>query len=232
MSLRFLALVVVSIIASGCHPTPPSAGNTTTACAFSPNQTTNGLSLTCAVTGPLPNIRLDPFVSGNAGCGINSWTVSGQTVNTPMVAIYGQNGDDSNARVRVGVTLGPGTHTGNIAKDNKLDNCNTSVGPSFAITTSYAGTHVALVDKGRNPMCVFQSRLVLTSFNQTLAAGVPLDISGMTRKGTQDALQQRIDLEVAKAVNGLLNPSALPLSNEVVGRSGRCQNDWQPFTGN
>lgn len=218
-------IVAVSLIASGCNPTPQPGGAANTGCAFAPQQTANDLRLNCTVTGALPNLRLDPFVSGNAPCGINSWTVFNQTVNTPMVAIYGENGDDSNARVRVGVTLGPGTHTGTIAKDNPADNCNSTVGLSFAINTSYSGTHVALVDKGRNPMCVFQSRLTLTNFNQTLTAGVPLDISGMTKNGTQDSLEKRIDLEVAKAVNGLLRPAA------VVGDSGRC-NDWQPFTGN
>ena len=239
MSLRYLALFAVVIVASGCNPTTPPAGNAntarpagtpTTACALSANQTTNGLSMTCAVTGPLPNIRLDPLVAGNAPCGINSWTVSGQTVTTPIAAIYGQNGDDNNARVRVGVTLGPGTHAGSIAKDNTLANCNSTVGPSFAISTTYAGTHVALVDKGRNPMCVFQSKLTLTSFNQTLTAGVPVNISGMTKQGTQDGLEKRVDLEVAKAVNGLLNAQA-PLPPTFASSSGRCS-DWQPFTGN
>ena len=224
--MRFtrLLLLAVCTIASACTPTAPSGGGAATGCAFAPNQTSNDLRLNCTVAGPLPNLRVDPLVAGNAPCGLNSWTISSQTVNTPMVAIYGENGDDSNARVRVGVTLGPGTHTGKIGKDNFTNNCTTTT-PPLDITTSYAGTHVALVDKGRNPMCVFQSRLVLSSFNQTLGVGIPVDISGMTKNSTQDALQKRIDLEVAKAVNGLLSPAS------VVGTSGRC-NDWQPFTGN
>jgi hypothetical protein len=141
-----------------------------------------------------------------------------------MVAIYGENGDDGPARVRVGVTLGPGTHAGKIGKDNTLDNCATT-SPPLDIMTNFAGNHVALVDKGQNPMCVFESRLVLSTFNQTLGVGVPVNISGMTKNSTQDALQKRIDLEVAKAVNGLLSPAS------VVGASGRC-NDWKAFTGN
>lgn len=224
MRFAHLLLLAVCIVAGACNPTPPSGGGAATGCAFAPNQTANGLRLNCTVTGPLPNMRIDPFVSGNAPCGINSWTIFSQTVNTPMVAIYGENGDDDNARVRVGVTLGPGTHTGKIGKDNFTNNCATTT-PPLDIMTSFAGTHVALVDKGRNPMCVFESRLVLSSFNQTLGVGVPVDISGMTKNSTQDALQKRIDLEVAKAVNGLLSPAS------VVGTSGRC-NDWQPFTGN
>ena len=225
MRFVYLLLLAVCTIASACPRTPPSGGGPATGCAFARNQTGNDLRLNCTVTGPLPNVRIDPFVAGNAPCGINSWSIFSQTVNTPMVAIYGENGDDNNARVRVGVTLGPGTHTGKIGKDNPLDNC-ASTSPPLDIMTSFAGTHVALVDKGRNPMCVFQSRLVLTSFNQTLGVGVPVDISGMTKNSTQDALQKRIDLEVAKAVNGLLSPAS------VVGASGRCPNDWQPFTGN
>jgi hypothetical protein len=233
MRFRSFIVIAVSIIASNCTPTtiPQPGGVANTACGFSPNQTSNGLSLTCTVTGPVPNLRVDPLVAGNAPCGLNSWTIFEQTVNTPMVAIYGENGDDNNVRVRVGVTLGPGTHAGKMAKDNTRDNCNSTVGPVFAINTSYTGNHVALVDKSRSPMCIFQSRLVLSSFNQTLTAGVPLNISGMTRNGTQDALHKRIDLEIAKAVNGLLNSAAMPLSNEVVGRSGRCENDWHQFTG-
>ena len=97
MSLRYLALFAVIIIASGCHPTTPGntntappAGTPTTTCCLSANQTTNGLSMTCTVTGPLPNMRVDPLVAGNPQCGINSWTVSGQTVSTPLVAIYGR----------------------------------------------------------------------------------------------------------------------------------------------
>ena len=237
MSLRYLALFAVIIIASGCHPTTPGntntappAGTPTTTCGLSANQTTNGLSMTCTVTGPLPNMRVDPLVAGNPQCGINSWTVSGQTVSTPLVAIYGQNGDDSNARVRLGVTLGPGTHAGSIAKDNTLDSCNSTVGPSFAISTTFAGNQISLVDKTRNPMCVFQSKLTLTSFTQTLTAGVPVNISGMTKQGTQDGLQKRIDLELAKAVNGLLNAQA-PLPANFASTNGRCS-DWQPFTGN
>ena len=232
MRLRLLALVVLSIALGSCPRTPQPGGAATTTCGFSPNQTTNGLSMTCTINGPLPNLRLDPFVSGNAPCGLNSWSVFNQQVNTPMVAIYGANGDDSPARVRVNVTLGPGTHTGTMAKDNPTDNCNTTLGPQFAINTSFAGSHVALVDKGRTPLCVFQSRLTLSTFDQTLTAGVPVNISGMTRTSTQESLQRRIDLEVARAVNGLLSPSSLPLSNQAVSRSGRCENDWQPFTGN
>ncbi len=234
MRFRYLILIAVCMIASNCTPTttPQPGGVTSTACGFSPNQTTNGLSLTCTITGPLPNLRVDPLVAGNAPCGLNSWTIFEQTVNTPIVAVFGENGDDSPARVRVGVTVGPGTHAGKIAKDNKNDGCNSTIGPVFQINTNYAGNHVALVDKGRSPMCIFESRLVLNTFNQTLTVGVPVNISGMTRNSTQDALHKRIDLEVAKAVNGLLNSAAMPLSNEVVGRFGRCENDWHPFTGN
>ena len=229
MKVSALTLLGLIVVILGCHPSPPGAGPTTTACGLSPNQSGNGLSMNCTVTGPIPNLRVDPLVAGNAPCGINSWIISGQTVNTPLVAVYGQNGDDSAARVRLGVTLGPGTHNGSIAKDGP--SCNSTVGPTLGIMTSFTGTHVALIDKTRSPMCVFQSKLTLTSFNQTIAAGVPLDISGMTKKGVQGALEKRVDLELAKAVNGLLNASA-NLSGAFSDDSGRCHNDWQPFTGN
>ena len=232
MRLRSLAFLAASIFVSACTPTPGPAGNPTTACTFPANQTSNGLRMNCTVTGPLPNMRLDPFVQGAASCGINSWLVSGQTVNVPLAALYGANGDDTDARVRVDVTVGPGTHSGTAAKDNPTDNCATTVGSSFTINTTFSGTYVGVVDKGRTPMCVFQSRLTLNSFNQTITAGIPVDISGVTRTNTQNSLQKRIDLEIARAVNGLISPNSLPLSDAVVNRGGRCENDWQPFTGN
>lgn len=223
VSLLLLALTLVVV---SCNPTPQPGGPVATGCAFAAAQNPNDLRLNCTVTGELPNLRIDPLVSGNAACGLNSWTIHTQTIDTPMTAIYGQNGDDSDARVRVGVTLGPGMHAGKMAKDNPADNCNTTVGPVFDINTNFTGTYVALVDKSKNPMCVFQSRLTLDTFTQTLTAGVPLDISGMTKDGTKDSVHKRIDLEVAKAVNRLLRPNA------NVGASGRCANDWTPFTGN
>jgi hypothetical protein len=99
------------------------------------------------------------------------------------------------------------------------------------IMTTFSGTHVALIDKTRNPMCVFQSKLTLPTFNQTIQAGLPLDISGITKNAVQGAIEKRIDFELAKAVNGLLNSSA-NLTGRFTDDSGRCHNDWQPFTGN
>src|SRR5436190_4725551 len=224
-------LLVMVLILIGCHPTPQPAGVINTNCVFPPNQSTNELTMTCTITGAIPNIRVDPFASGNPTCGINSWIVSGQTVNVPSTIVYGQNGDDSNARVRVGVTLGPSTHTGSIAKDNFTDHCNTTVGSSFAINTTFSGTHVALVDKGRTPMCVFQSRLSFASFNQSVTVGLAVNVSDVTKKGTQAGLEKRLDAQIAKIVNGLLSPST-QLSDDFLNGGGRCPNDWHPFTGN
>jgi hypothetical protein len=224
-------LVICSFTVTGCHPTTGGGGTPTTSCRLAPVQNGNGLGMSCSINGPIRNLRVDPLTSGNAACGITSFSVFQQTVSTPIVAVYGQNGDDNSERVRVGVTLGPGTHAGKLAKDNALDNCATTIDPTLAISTSFAGTHVALVDKTRSPVCVFQSRLTLTSFQQTIAVGVPADISGMTRKATQESLEKRIDLEVARAVNGLLRSSGPPLSDADVERSGRCDGDYRAFTG-
>jgi len=224
-----LMIFCLGLILSACHPTPPVAGPTNTTCALAQNQTSNGLAMNCTVTGPIPNLRVDPLVAGSASCGINSFIISGQTVNVPLTAIYGQNGDDNGARVRMGVTIGNSTHNGSIAKDGP--GCSSTVGPSLSIMTTFSGTHVALIDKGRSPMCVFQSKLTLPTFNQTIQAGLPLDISGMTKKAVQGAIEKRIDFELAKAVNGLLNASA-DLGGTFAADSGRCHNDWQPFTEN
>lgn len=159
----------------------------------------------------------------------HSWSVFGQTVQTPIVAVYGENNDDTNDRVRIGVDLGPGTHTGRLAKDNFLDSCASTVGPAFDVDTTFTGTHVAVVDKSRDPMCVFSSRLVLTEFTQDLQVGVPVDVGGTTRDGMRRSLERRLDLEVARAVNRYLNPSALPFDVDFEDDFGRCDNDWRPF---
>lgn len=217
---------------AACTPAPPpGGGGITETCQFAGGQATSGLTMNCVLTGPIPNTRIDPFVPNNPACGINSWIVFGQTITTPITATYGQNGDDSNARVRLGVALGPGTHAGNLAKDNPADGCATTVGPSFAITTTYSGTYVGLIDKAQTPMCVFQSRLVLTAFTQNIAVGMPVDVSGVTRGAVEQALLRRLDLEMAGTVNRLLQPASVPLPAAATNRSGRCANDYQPFTG-
>lgn len=91
---------------------------------------------------------------------------------------------------------------------------------------------MGLVDKGRNPMCVYQSRLILSPFTQTIGVGLDADISELTRTRTQNSLLLRMDLETATSVNRYLNPTAIPLSDAAVARSGRCpNNDWVPFLG-
>lgn len=225
---RLLGLALTAQLAACTPAPPPGGGGITQTCQFGGGQASSGLTVNCVLTGPIPNTRIDPLVPNNPACGINSWIVFGQTITTPITAIYGQNGDDSNARVRLGVALGPGTHAGSLVKDNPVDGCATTVGLSFAITTTYTGTYVALIDKAQTPMCVFQSRLVLTAFMQNVAVGVPLDVSGLTRGAVEQALLKRLDLEMAGTVNGLLQTASVPLP---AAGSGRCANGYQPFTG-
>ena len=83
------------------------------------------------------------------------------------------------------------------------------------------------MDKQKNPI-VHSLRitlLVFANFSQTLGVGIPVNIGSLTQ-AVQNAIQKRIDLEIARAVNALLRPSVGTLSD------GRCPNDWHPFTGN
>ena len=108
MISRCLVIVALNMIASGCPRTPQPTGTVTSTIApFHLAQQPMHFTLACTVTGQLPNMRIDPFIPTNPPCGINTFTVFGQTLNVPMVAILGQHGDDSPSRVRVDVTISP-----------------------------------------------------------------------------------------------------------------------------
>jgi len=215
---------------SGCTTTAVSTSNPSTNCGFALAQAGAGLRLSCTVTGPIPDAQIDPAHPGSTGCSATSFSVFSQNISTGLLGIYGQNGDDSPARVRVGVTVGTGSHTGKIGKSAGND-CDATLGPMAMVKTSYAGTYVALVDKSQQPMCVFQSRLTLGTFNQTLSATLSDDVSGASRESTRDALQKRIDLEVATQVNKLLQPAAAPLRESAMNRNGRCPDGFRTFVG-
>jgi hypothetical protein len=235
--MRHLIALIVSgtlLLLASCQPitsnTPNAPGGTTQACAFQQDQSA-GLTMNCTITGPIANIRLDPGAPDNPGCSLLTWTVFGQTISAPITVIYGENNDENSERVRVGVSINNGTHSGSLAKDDPVSGCNQHIGPTFAVATSYAGTYTALVDKSQTPICVFQSRLNLPTYNQTLTAGIAANISELTRSSIQNSLQRRIDLEIATTVNGLLQPASV---SNVAGAtdSGRCNNGWQAFSGN
>ena len=234
-----LALIGTAFLPA-CTPTPtPGGGVPVTGCAFAAQQGAVGLNMDCTVTGALPNMLIDPGNSANAGCALASLSLFSQTVNVPIRVVYGENGDDNNARVRLGAMIprAPGnplaTHGGSLAKA-AVPNCNGITGPTVPVTTSFGGRHIAIVDKGRNPMCVFESRLDLAPYNQTVGTGLGLglDVSEMTRTAVRNALARRLDLELARAVNRLLLPAANTNAAGFVGRAGRCLNDHREFVGN
>src|SRR5688572_15944171 len=102
-----------------CTPTPtPGGGAPVTGCAFAAQQGAIGLTMDCTVTGGLPNMLIDPANSSNTGCAFTSFSLFGQTVTAPIRVIYGQNGDDSDARVRLGATINGATHGGSLAKSS------------------------------------------------------------------------------------------------------------------
>ncbi len=221
-----------------CTPTPaPGGGVPVTGCGFAAQQGAIGLTMDCTVTGDLPNMLIDPGDSTNAGCAPASLSLFSQTVNVPIRVVYGENGDDSNARVRLGAMIPRAagnplaTHAGRLAKAAG-PNCTGIIGPTVPVTTSFGGRHIAIVDKGPNPMCVFQSRLDLAPYNQAIGPGLGLDVSSVTRTAVRNALARRLDLELARAVNRLLRPAANTNAAGFVERAGRCLNDHREFVGN
>jgi hypothetical protein len=227
--------LVLSLIGTAflpaCNPTPTPAGTQPVAtCGFSPNQGAAGLAMDCTITGGLPRMRVDPVGPSPPACGPLTFTLFGQTVNAPVRAIFGENGDDSPARVRLGATITGATHSGTFAKSVGA-NCNSTDGPRFPVSTAFGGRHIALVDKEQRPMCVFQSRLDLAPYRQDLGVGIPVEISGLTQAAVRDALARRLDFELASAVNRLLAPGT-NLGGVFATNFGRCADGHQVFVGN
>jgi hypothetical protein len=227
--------LIVSLAATALLPacdqtTTPGGGQPVAGCGFAANQGTTGLTMDCSVTGDLPNMRIDPVNSSASACGPLTFTLFSQTVNAPIRVIYGENGDDGANRVRLGATITGATQSGSLRKATG-ENCNSLTGPTFPVNTSFGGRHIALIDKGQTPHCVFESRLDLTPFNQTLGDGLPVEIGGVTQAAVRSALARRLDFELASAVNGLLARNA-DLSGDFARRSGRCPDGHREFVGN
>jgi hypothetical protein len=229
--LRWIVIVplVGTAFLPACTPTAPS-GQPAANCAFAAVQGASGLTMNCTVTGPLPNALIDPFNPSNTSCVPTSFSLFGQTVTAPLTVIYGENGDENSERVRLGVTLLPGSHSGSLAKATG-STCASTIPPVAGVSTTFAGQHTALVDKSQTPACVFQSRLDLTTYNLTIAAGLSIDASEATRASVRNTLARRLDLEMASAVNRLLQPNADIAAAGFVNRAGRCADGYQEFTG-
>lgn len=216
---------------AACTPTPNPGGQPVTpVCRFAPDQTNQDVRANCTVTGAPANARINP-VTGGSQCRPESLTLFDQALRAAATFIYGENGDDSVGRVRIGVAVADGaTHTGSLAK-SAGDGCTSHTGPVAAITTSFGGHHVAIIDKEQVPHCVFQSRFDPSSFRQTLSLGFAVDPSAATRAATIDAIERALDLEAATAVNTLFGHGSA-LDEAFRNRSGRCPDGWSRFTGN
>jgi hypothetical protein len=229
-SVTMLAPVLSVLALLACDPTPQS-GTPTTGCQFAAQQTSQGLRMNCTVTGQLPNALIDPLNPTNTSCAPASVSLFSQTVNVPIAVIYGENGDENSDRVRLGASVMPSTHSAKLAKAAG-NSCDSTIGPIVDVGTAFAGRHIALVDKSQTPACVFESRLDLTTFNQTVSAGLNLDVSAATRETVREQLAKRLDLELASAVNRLLQPSSNIAASAFRARAGRCINDYREFAGN
>jgi hypothetical protein len=231
-----LSLIGTAFLPACDRTATPGGGQTTTGCSFAGNQAASGLTIDCTVTGGLPNRLIDPTNPSSTGCGLASVSLFSQTLNVPVRLIYAENGDDNSGRVRVGAMIprvagqALATHAGSLAKAAVPD-CNGITGPTVPLSTSFGGRHIAIVDKEQSPLCVFQSRLDLAPYNQTIGTGLTVNVSNATRDAVRDEMWRRLDLEIATAVNGLLAPSA-NLGGAFQTNSGRCSNDWQAFVGN
>jgi hypothetical protein len=234
-----LAVSAFTILAA-CTPssTPSSnasASGPTPACTFAPVQTSNDVRMNCPVSGALANLMIDPAHPGSTACTRTTFSLFSQTMSANVAVIYGENGDENAERVRLGATISGGTHHGSLAKSAYPD-CGSIVGPTVPVDTSFSGRHIALIDKSQTPACVFQSRLTLSMFNQTIGAGLTplpgLPVGAVTRSAVEDLVGKRLDLQLASSVAGLLHPGVNTSEPGFVGRSGRCANFYQAFTGN
>jgi hypothetical protein len=221
---------ILALAACKPAPQPGGGGQLQTACPLARDQTTQDLRGTCTATGSPANRLINP-VSGDSICRRESLAMFDQGISASATFIYGENGDDTPGRVRVGIQVADGaTHRGSLVKTAGAD-CASQTGPVAAIATDFAGRHVAIIDKERIPHCVFRSRFTRSNFAQTLTLGLPVDPSVATEQATVDEIERTLDLEAALAVNAFFGHQ-LAIDDGFRGRAGRCENDWAPFTGN
>jgi hypothetical protein len=225
-----LACCTSLALLSGCTETPEQPeGGVQSACSILPGQAGPGLTLACEIEGTPANALVNPVNPADSSCSLLSFTLFEQELTAEATLIYGENNEDWNDAVRIGAIIASGQHSGRLAKSAGAE-CGATLPPVVQVTTTFAGRHTAFVDKTANPMCVFRSRLDLSSFAQTVGVGLDVDVSLATRSGTETAIARQMDLEVARAVNGILNPSAV-FTTAFEGRAGRCLGDYEPFTG-
>ncbi len=225
-----LALVAALALAAGCQQLPDSDGGVATACDLPAAAAGGGTSSDCTMEGEPEAVLVNPLDPSDQSCGPFSVTLFNQSIEAQTTLILGENGFFDAGRIRVGVEIAPGsTHEGELAKAAGSA-CEATLPPAVAVTTSFGGRHVAIIDREPEPMCIYTSRLTLTSFSQSIELGLNLDVSEATRAGTEASIARQIDLEVAKAVNKLLAPST-EFDADFEARAGRCEDHYWPFTG-
>ena len=225
-------IIVVNL--NGCTPLPRPDQSVTTECQFAREQTSDGLRATCSVTGSPTNVLIDPMNSANRNCSVTSVSLYNQHISMSATLTYGENNEDGDYLVRIGVDIENGNHTANAAKSVVLSSCTETIGPIVNIETSFSGKHIVYIDKTKVPMCVYQSRYNGITFSQTgteSMTGIEGDLSFATKAATEEAIARQIDLEAARAVNRLLGLGS-SLNDAFEARSGRCQDDYRIFNGN
>lgn len=199
-------------------------------CGISPSAPGREPRLSCRLIDTLPDAQIDPAHPGSAACNQGSYSVFKQSVDVPVRLAYAQKSEDGPMQVRFGGVVGPGTHAAKVGKSTGND-CDTILGKVSTLSARFSGTYVAVVDTSQKPFCVAQSSLALNAFDQMLSVPQPVNLTGVARESASDAMQKRLDLEVAIQANRFLQPSARPLSEAVVARNGRCPEGFRTFTG-
>ena len=245
-----LAVTALTVLAS-CGPTATPTSNATANaaatggptpnCSPAANQTSNDVRMNCTVSGALPNALVDPAHPTSTACSNTSFSLFGQTMSATIAVIYGENGEDTADSVRLGSTVSGGTHSGSLAKSTG-PGCSSIEGPTVPVNTTFAGSHIARIDKTQVPACVFESRLTLSSFHQTIGAGLTplaglpgtpgLSVGAVTRSAVEDMIGRKLDLQLAISTSNSLLQNANTSEPGFVGRSGRCASGYQAFTGN
>lgn len=186
--------------------------------------------MACLLADDIPDTQWDAKHLGSVACSPDSFSVFKQSMSAPLRLSHGPRDEDAFSQVRISGTLGPGTHQGQVGKSTGND-CDATVGSVAAISTRYGGgSYTAVVDKSQVPVCVRQSRLVLGGFEQTLSKALPVNLAQAGREATIDALQKRLDLEVAVRLNKHWRPSAPFLREVTVSRHGRCAEGFRSLS--
>lgn len=229
-TLTILASCAALPLLAGCTTTPDQPeGGVESACASVPPPPGAGLTLGCEIEGTPENALVNPTDPTDSSCSLLSFTLFEQELTATATLLYGEGNQDSDVDVRVGAIIDSGQHSGRMAKSSGAD-CLQTLPPAVQVTTNFGGRHTAFMDKEASPWCVYTSQLELSSFEQNVGVGIEVDVGLATQAATETTIARQMDFEIARAVNGIMQPNAV-ITAAFEARAGRCAGDYQPITG-